>query len=406
MRWNSQQRIVAGFVTIMAAAACLAATTLFLFYRLECRLVAEPPVAPGAPVGSSASAFSVEALRGEIRWSYGVVLVVGGVGTIVSLGCIVAIRRKLTVLLRDVAQSLRESSGELVRFANHGAESSMLLADHASQAAASIEETSASLEEMASTTMLNARHAQEARDLAQRTREAADRGANDMDQLQRAIGDIQTSSEDIAKIIKTIDEIAFRTNILALNAAVEAARAGDAGLGFAVVANEVRSLAQRSAEAARETSDRIGSARSKTALGVELVGKVSAELKEIVSGNQTLDSLGRNVADASAQQSKGIELLREAVVEMDRLTQGNAATADDTARAIGSLHQQARLVGTAVRQLNELIDGNSTVIQEPAPALISTNTRQCSPDRNECGSDALEPVSTHPPTATVGELRP
>lgn len=305
-----------------------------------------------------------------------------------------------------MAQSLRESSGELVRFANHGAESSISLADHASQAAASIEETSASLEEMASTTMLNARHAQEARDLARRTREAADRGANDMDQLQRAIGEIQASSEDIAKIIKTIDEIAFRTNILALNAAVEAARAGDAGLGFAVVANEVRSLAQRSAEAARESSDRIGSARSKTALGVELVGKVSAELKEIVAGNQTLDSLGRNVADASAQQSKGIELLREAVVEMDRLTQSNAATADDTARAIGSLHQQARLVGTAVGQLNELIDGNPDPIQEPAQTLIATSMRHHSADHDQSGLVSIQPAPTRSPASAAGQLHP
>ena len=145
---------------------------------------------------------------------------------------------------------------------------SQSLAEGASEQAASLEETSSSLEEMSSMTKRNAENAQKANELAKQARAAADTGVGDMQAMNAAMDAIKASSDDIAKIIKTIDEIAFQTNILALNAAVEAARAGEAGMGFAVVADEVRNLAQRSAQAAKETAAKIEGAVSKTAQGV------------------------------------------------------------------------------------------------------------------------------------------
>ena len=145
--------------------------------------------------------------------------------------------------------------------------SSQSLAEGASEQAASLEETSASLEEMSSMTRHNAENAQKANELAKQARSAADKGVADMQAMNAAMEAIKNSSDDIAKIIKTIDEIAFQTNILALNAAVEAARAGEAGMGFAVVADEVRNLAQRSAQAAKETAGQIEGAISQDGAG-------------------------------------------------------------------------------------------------------------------------------------------
>ncbi|MBK8001339.1 MAG: hypothetical protein IPK15_22195 [Verrucomicrobia bacterium] len=365
MQLNSQQKIIAGFVIIMAAAAGLAFTALLLFHRLEVRVdaLAGPGRAEPGRISPGASGTfiqepavnSIDSLRQEIFFSYRTILVVGAAGTAISLICIWFIGRKLTQLLRRVALSLKDSSGELLHSTNQVANSSRVLAENACDAAASIEETSSSLEQMASMTLRNAEHAQSAKDLARHVRSAADTGAADMTALYQGISEIKSSSDDIARIVQTIDEIAFQTNILALNAAVEAARAGEAGQGFAVVADEVRSLAQRSAHAARETAERIQGAIAKTATGVQFAGKVSSRLQEIVEGNQKLDAVASEVASASSEQSKGIELLRSAVCKMDQVTQGNAATADSTAEFTSNLHRQARLVSEAVAELTELV---------------------------------------------------
>lgn len=215
---------------------------------------------------------------------------------------------------------------------------------------------------MASMTTRNAQHTQSAKELARHVRSAADAGATDMASLYQGIGEIKSSSDDIARIVRTIDEIAFQTNILALNAAVEAARAGEAGPGFAVVADEARSLAQRSALAARETAERIQGAIPKTTVGVQFAEKVYSGLHEIVEGNQKLDSLASEVASASAEQDKGIEFLRSTVGKMDQVTQGNAATADSTAESTRNLHRQAKRVSEAVAELTQLVGGHGDLL--------------------------------------------
>jgi len=176
--------------------------------------------------------------------------------------------RVRAALSRQVRE-LNDGSAQVDRAAQQVSSASQTLAEGSGEQAASIEETSSSLEEMASMTKRNAENAKKSNELAGEARAAADRGAADMQAMNQAMEAIKGSSDDIAKIIKTIDEIAFQTNILALNAAVEAARAGEAGMGFAVVAEEVRNLAQRSAQAAKETAAKIEGAITKTAQGVD-----------------------------------------------------------------------------------------------------------------------------------------
>jgi len=273
--------------------------------------------------------------------------------------------------LRHLADSLGEGAEQVVSAAGQVSSSSQTLAEGASEQAASLEETSSSLEEMASMTKRNAENSQKANDLAKQARSAADKGAADMQTMSAAMEATKVSSDDIAKIIKTIDEIAFQTNILALNAAVEAARAGEAGMGFAVVADEVRNLAQRSAQAAKETAAKIEGAIAKTAQGVEINGKVAATLNEIVIKARQVDELAAEVAGASREQTQGIIQINTAVGQMDKVTQSNAASAEESAAAAEELNAQAEAMKQSVMELLHLVGGNgqATVTRTGATPL-------------------------------------
>ncbi|WP_415910757.1 methyl-accepting chemotaxis protein [Oleiharenicola sp. Vm1] len=207
--------------------------------------------------------------------------------------------------IRRVISELVRGADQITSAAGQVSTASQSLARGASDQAASLEETSAALEEMSSMTKRNADGATQANHLARSARSAADAGATDLRAMSTAMADIKRASDDIAKIIQTIDEIAFQTNILALNAAVEAARAGEAGAGFSVVAEEVRALAQRSAVAARETAAKIEGAITKTSQGVQISELVSNRLVEIVEKVRSVDELVAEVATASREQNQG-----------------------------------------------------------------------------------------------------
>jgi methyl-accepting chemotaxis protein len=238
------------------------------------------------------------------------------------------------------------------------------LAEGATNQAASLEETSASLEEIASMTKRNAANAQSTKELADKAHADAEVGAKDMVLMIQAMHEIKSSSDDIGKIIKTIDEIAFQTNILALNAAIEAAKAGEAGIGFAAVADEVRNLAQRSAQAAKETAIKIETAISKTGQGVQMSRKVSESLAGIVSNVSLVDKLLAEIATASREQSEGVNQVNEAVAQMDKIVQSNAGSAQESASAAHEMSAQAEVLRRIAEELQWLTGGAPA-----APAL-------------------------------------
>ena len=275
------------------------------------------------------------------------------------------------------------------------------LAEGASEQAASLEETSSALEEMASMTRRNAENTQKATELARETRAAADQGTHDMLAMSAAMEAIKVSGDETAKIIKTIDEIAFQTNILALNAAVEAARAGEAGMGFAVVADEVRNLAQRSAQAAKETSAKIEDALSRAAQGVDISAKVSAALNEITSKVRQVDELVAEVAAASHEQAQGIAQINTAVSQMDKVTQSNAAGAEESASASEELNAQAELLNGSVGDLLSMVNGQDAV---PAPATQAP-TAQENPAPRDRANPAASPRQWRGQAAVQGNSR-
>jgi methyl-accepting chemotaxis protein len=286
-----------------------------------------------------------------------------------------ALRRRIAHRLADTAEALGRMSNRLEETLGELGGTSQQLADGANKQASTLEETSATLEEISSMTRRNAENAGHARQLVRETRAAADSGHSDMQQMSAAVAAIKTSSDQIASIIKTIDEIAFQTNILALNAAVEAARAGEAGAGFAVVAEEVRNLAQRSAVAARETAAKIEDAVHRTSDGVRISNKVGSALEEIVGRIRRTDELINEIATASGEQSTGLGQLNTAVSAMDKVTQGNAASAEETAASAQELFQQASELVSAVEELNQLagLEAHAAPKSEGATALPSTH---------------------------------
>jgi len=276
------------------------------------------------------------------------------------------IKRVLTAIVKDLSQG----AAEVYEAANQVASSSQSLAEGTTEQAAGLEETSSSLEEMSSMTRQNADNAQQANALASEARQAAETGAEAMSRMSQAIDGIQKSSDETAKILKVIDEIAFQTNLLALNAAVEAARAGEAGKGFAVVAEEVRNLAMRSAEAAQNTANMIEESIKNSRNGVAISEQVNQSLQAIVgSVTKTTDLVGE-IAAASQEQAQGIEQVNTAVSQMDKVTQQNAANAEESASASEEMSAQAEQLKGIVGELTRLVQGQS------AAALKSSITQR------------------------------
>jgi len=281
------------------------------------------------------------------------------VGVLLAMVLGILITRSITKPINRVILGLTEGAEQVTSAAQQVSAASQSLAEGATEQAAGLEETSSSLEEMASQTRQNAENAQQASVLSEEAKKAADNGAEAMARMNQAIQEIQMSSDETAKIIKVIDEIAFQTNLLALNAAVEAARAGEAGKGFAVVAEEVRNLAMRSAEAAKNTSEMIEGSVKNAQNGVQLAEEVSGVLNEIVASvSKTRDLIGE-IAAASQEQSQGIDQVNQAVGQMDKVTQANAANAEESASAAEELNAQAEELNRVVGELSAMVGGST-----------------------------------------------
>ncbi len=245
--------------------------------------------------------------------------------------------------VRAGSESIATASAEIAT-GNHD------LSTRTEQTASNLQQAASSLEQLTGTVGQTADSARTANQLAASASTAAQRGGDVVSQVVTTMNEIQASSRRIADIIGTIDGIAFQTNILALNAAVEAARAGEQGRGFAVVAGEVRSLAQRSAEAAREIKSLIGTSVEKVDSGNRLVGEAGGAMEEIVSGVKRVTDVIGEISAATTEQSSGLRQVNEAVAQLDQMTQQNAALVEESAAAAQSAAEQSqRLIGTVSR---------------------------------------------------------
>jgi len=286
-----------------------------------------------------------------------------GVAFIGLLSLSFLMSRSITIPINKVIASLRHGGEEVTSASGQISGASQSLAQGASEQASSLEQTSASLEEMASMTRQNADSAAQASVIANQASELAFKGVDAMGHMTETIDKIKASATETAKIIRTIDEIAFQTNLLALNAAVEAARAGEAGKGFAVVAEEVRNLARRSAEAAKITADLIDGAQKTAEMGVVVTSEVAKNLGHIKAHSGKVATLISEIAVATKEQSQGIDQVNKAVSEMDKVVQQNAANSEESASASEELSRQASDLNSMVGELTAIVSGNAESVE-------------------------------------------
>ncbi len=291
-------------------------------------------------------------------------------------------------LVSNVCDTMRQVSSAVEQIDDGASQvtgSSQQLSEGASEQAASLEETSSSLEEMAAMTRTNASNAAQVNELSGSARDAANEGDQTMGQLNQAMADINASSDKISKIIKVIEEIAFQTNLLALNAAVEAARAGEHGKGFAVVADEVRNLAQRAAQAAGETTGLIDESVKKAQEGTTVATSVGNALTAIVEKINKVSDLVDGITKASEEQAQGVDQVNTAVTQMNTVTQQNAAGSEELAAAAEQMSSQVACLRDMISQY-KLVEGGASA----APAHMRGGATQ--PAKRQAQSRERQPV--------------
>jgi len=303
------------------------------------------------------------------------IITLAGVGLAILLALVIG--RGVTKRLNAVITRLAQSSQQVASASAEVNKAGQSLAQGSSQQAAALEQVSASLEQMASMTNQNADNARLADDKMKSAAQIVATANQSMASLRQAMEAINAASGETAKIVKTIDEIAFQTNLLALNAAVEAARAGEAGAGFAVVADEVRSLAQRAAEAARTTAQLIEESIRDIKNGGSLVLTTDEAFNQVASSAGEVGGLVGEIAAASSEQAQGIGQVNRAMSDMDKVTQQNAANAEQSAAAAEELAAQSDLLRGLVSELAVLVERRAD--QRPRAAISGDGDKKSRP---------------------------
>ena len=339
-------------------------------YKGDDKIVAFAPIQ--AAQWSVGIVISTKELMGPIRNMRNIIMLAGIIVIAVAASIILwTVQRSISTPINRIVENLNEGAEQVSSASEEISSASQLLAEGASEQAASIEESSSSLEEISSRTKKNAESATEADRLMKESNEVVLTANRSMGELSSAMEEISKTGEETAKIIKTIDEIAFQTNLLALNAAVEAARAGEVGAGFAVVAGEVRNLAMRAAEAARNTSHLIDGTVKRIRQGSDLVVKTNEAFSQVAKGTSKVGELVSEIAVSSREQALGIDQVTKAVDGMDKIAQRNAANAEESASTSEELNAQAVQMKEIVSALVKLVGENEKreVRKELAPSV-------------------------------------
>ncbi|MDD5718388.1 MAG: methyl-accepting chemotaxis protein [Candidatus Krumholzibacteria bacterium] len=291
----------------------------------------------------------------ELR-NYGIVITLISMLAVAAVVFLVArsVTGPVNAMIADLNAGSEQTSSAAAQISN----ASVALAEQSSEQAAAVEETSASLEEMSANVRNTTTAADRCQELMQQAQEVVKQGLASMEEMVSAISTIKTSADQTARIVGTIDEIAFQTNLLALNAAVEAARAGEAGKGFAVVAEEVRNLAQRAADAAKETSGLIEESVAHAERGVQVTEKTRSAFQATADNSAQVASQVDSIAGAAREQALGIDQITKAVGQLDQTTQGAAANAEESASAAEELSAQASQLRSVVARLHGLVSGD------------------------------------------------
>ncbi|MBD3421343.1 MAG: hypothetical protein GF398_14600 [Chitinivibrionales bacterium] len=329
-------------------------------------------------------------------------IIISVAGIVLGVVLMILITGSIVGPIKKIILSLTSGSNQVSSASEQLSSSSQQLSEGASEQASSLEEISSSLEEMASMTRQNSDNTVQADSLVKDSNELVGQGKAAMERMNTAINEIKNSSDETAKIIKTIDEIAMQTNLLALNAAVEAARAGEAGRGFAVVAEEVRSLAQRSAEAAKVTSELIANSQGNAERGVGLAEEAHGSIISIAESSTRISSLISEITAASKEQAQGIDQVNTAVAQMDKVTQSNAANAEESASAGEELSGQAQQLNAIVSELENMVGAGT---QNGARNSLSRN----SVSRSKALRSPARPqrrVAQQPSPADVRQMSP
>jgi len=305
--------------------------------------------------------------------------------------------------LTQIVGQIQASASSITLAAGEIASGNSDLSRRTEQQAANLEETAASMEELTSTVRQNAEHARQANQLAIGAQGVASQGGSVVGQVVNTMSAIEASSKKIAEIISVIDGIAFQTNILALNAAVEAARAGEQGRGFAVVASEVRTLAQRSAAAAKEIKGLIDDSVGKVAEGSSLVHQAGSTMGEIVASVQRVTDIMAEISAASQEQSAGIEQVNQTVVQMDETTQQNAALVEEATAAARAMEDQAVQLGEAVARFRLASQGTTAIPARPLAAPVPRQVAAAAPAAKPVPARTLRTATAQPALAADGD---